>query len=1012
MKRLIVRYIVSVLLIVGVMGAVAMTGGYLWVRAVLQQHYAPLAAPAVAQLADQLSQRSISRPHILAALQDLTLRSDIVIWAVTSSDGRSLIARGPQKRDQVIWPVYCTFPVPALRAGAPAAGQLKVWPSPEFIFWEMLGPDHRSPLLAAVLFWMALLAALLAAYFWRNLLRPLQRLDTFVRHLYRDDPIVLDFGVHIREWRRLSARLNRINEKLSDTTATLGMLFSATQALTSHTEINDVFAVIADIAGRKFGDVCTGLLLTGEDGYLRMQNHRGFSHDFARAVHLRSGEGYAGQAFRQKRIVIVHDIAAADYSLVHLPFEAEGLASFAHIPLLIEDKCIGIITFAAREKGFFTDDRMQTLNTLARYLAIALRNTRLYEHIQDLNQRLETEVSTTTRELIQTNSRLIQKVREMKALSDIAAFTVSSADLTGILEMVIEKSKELLQAQAGGFFLYAAATDELIPAPPFFGIKDRDFSKLSCRPGDVPLLESVLRDGKSVILDGAQESLPPLPILDGIISIRSLALIPLRAGTESMGIFAVANKYDAPFGQDDLHILGLIADRVAGLIANVRLYQELEKRLRDLTTLQEISSAISGEPVWEKTLQKIVAAAKGAFEADLCALLFYDENARELVTQPGAYFTGGDEAVLLRIPVDDPHSVSAQVFRSGEPFLSPDASIDIRIKSQTSRLWNVRSLILVPLKAENRLIGVLRIGRHKANCFSGEHLRLATLIAHQAAIIIENAHLYKSLHDAKNELEELNKIKNEFISMVSHELRTPITAIKGFVKLVLEGETGALNDQQTQFLQIADQSVDRLTVLVSDLLDISRIESGQLKLRLDPVEPKDVIDAAVRNVEAEIARKKLTLTVNLAVPFPQILADRERLVQVFNNLLMNGIKFTPDGGSLTVSAQDKGDFAVFSVADTGIGIAGKDHQKIFEKFYQVDSSSTRGTPGTGLGLAIVKSIVEMHGGQIWVESEPGKGSVFRFIVPRAKLEIRDFRRDIAEIERTESAGGQQPGRPA
>ncbi len=365
--------------------------------------------------------------------------------------------------------------------------------------------------------------------------------------------------------------------------------------------------------------------------------------------------------------------------------------------------------------------------------------------------------------------------------------------------------------------------------------------------------------------------------------------------------------------------------------------------------------------------------------------------------------TQADEAVLQRISLSDQNSHSLQVFRSGESFLSPDALLDPRIKSKTSRLWDMRSLILVPLRAENRVIGVLRIGKHQANFYTKDHLRLATLISHQAAIIIENAHLYDSLKEAKSELERLNQVKNEFISIVSHELRTPITTIKGFVKIVLQGEVGALNGQQEKFLKIADQAVDRLTVLISDLLDISKIESGQMHLNLAPTNAREIIEQLVRNSAPEMERKQLTLTAELPDKLPLIMADHERIVQVFDNLLLNSLKFTPDKGKVVLSAVDKGDYVLFGIQDTGIGVASKDQQKIFEKFYQVDSGSTRANTGAGLGLAIVKSIIEIHGGRIWVESELGKGAAFKFIIPRARTEIIDYRREMDSIEGNTSA---------
>ncbi|MHB9154644.1 MAG: GAF domain-containing protein [Endomicrobiales bacterium] len=993
MNRLIIKFSVFLVSVLVLLCVVAGSSAYFWMNAQMKGYLAGTCEPAAAALAEMVAVRP-NRQQIKNVLTKLSRNTDIVMSAVANEKGEILYARGVQKREEVIWPLYVSYP---LLSDGKTLGRLKVWPAPETVYREMTHVKNRA---AALSYLAALLVLVFAAgylYFRLHLSRPLGRLREFIGHVERDEETTLDIGSGHAEWRTLGQQLNKLNDKIFDTSSTLQMLFSVSQTLTSHIDVNEVFNVILDFVQKKFPGVRCSVILMGEDGFLRHKSQRGYSPDFYRGIHLRPGEGYAGKAYQKCQTVVVNDADGME-GLTKPMIEKEGLQSFVHVPLVTESKCAGLLNVSSREKDFFTPERINTLSTLAKYLSIGLRNAQLYERVQELNRHLETEVSITTRELLQTNSRLIHKVREMKALSDIAAFAAAKANLAEILELTVEKMKELLNAQAAGFFLYSPETGEMVPQMPFFGIKDHDFTRLRFRLEDVTVLSSALTEGKTYQFNDPPQAAAAVPLLGSLLEIHSLVLVPLRSGKKNIGILGIANKFGAPFDKDDQRIAELIADRISGMIENVRLYQELESRLHDLTVLQGISSAISSEPVWEKTLSKVISATTQAFGADLCALLFYDEKNNELVTQPGAYFTGGDEAILLRIPVNDPNSLSAQVFRSGEPFLSMDASIDPGIRSQTARLWDVRSLILVPLKAENRVIGVLRIGKHQANCYNKEHLRLATLIAHQSAIIIENAHLYDSLRDAKAELEQLNQMKNEFISMVSHELRTPLTAVKGFVKVVLEGETGELNEQQAKFLQIADQSIDRLTILISDLLDISRIEAGQLRLRLLPLDSKEVVSLVIRNMKPEAGKRNLKLNAHFPGKFPLVMADRERLTQVFDNLVLNSIKFTPEGGRVTLSAVDKGDFVVFSVSDTGIGIDKKDQQKIFEKFFQVDSGPTRSSAGTGLGLAIVKSIVEMHGGQIWVESELGKGADFQFIIPRAKTEIKDFRRETGPRE--------------
>src|ERR1051326_6359013 len=277
------------------------------------------------------------------------------------------------------------------------------------------------------------------------------------------------------------------------------------------------------------------------------------------------------------------------------------------------------------------------------------------------------------------------------------------------------------------------------------------------------------------------------------------------------------------------------------------------------------------------------------------------------------------------------------------------------------------------------------VGMLDSRTLNLEDRRLTGLVCKQVAIVIERSRLYERLRSANEKLEQMNHLKNEFISMVSHELRTPLTTIKGYVSIVLEEETGPLNEQQRHFLETSDRAIDRLTLLVSDLLDISRIEAGQIKMQLRPIQLHDLVQRVATNFAPQLKAQNLTLTLEVAESLPLVLADPDRITQVLDNLLSNAIKFTAKGG-ITISALDKGDYVVISVKDTGSGIPKEEHDKIFDKFYQVKVGTGYPSKGTGLGLAIVKSIVESHRGKVWVESDSGNGAEFRFILPRARVE--------------------------
>jgi signal transduction histidine kinase len=284
----------------------------------------------------------------------------------------------------------------------------------------------------------------------------------------------------------------------------------------------------------------------------------------------------------------------------------------------------------------------------------------------------------------------------------------------------------------------------------------------------------------------------------------------------------------------------------------------------------------------------------------------------------------------------------------------------------------------------------LLAGLSEATIGSPVRLRLARPI--EATVEIRSApvgrgHVYV-VREVADET-EVDRLKDEFLSVVSHELRTPLTAIRGFVDLILDGDAGAINPEQKEYLTIVQQNSSRLLALINDLLDVSSIELGRLKLEWAPVPVADVVAEAVSALESQIQRKGQTLTLRLDPEVPPILGDRRRLVQVMLNLLSNAHAYTPAGGAIEIGARLEDNCVEIEVEDNGIGIAPKDQEKLFQRFFRVDSSLTREAGGTGLGLALVKAIVELLGGAVSATSELGKGSLFRVALPAATQEARE-----------------------
>ncbi|MBI5044162.1 MAG: hypothetical protein HZC10_10135, partial [Nitrospirae bacterium] len=230
------------------------------------------------------------------------------------------------------------------------------------------------------------------------------------------------------------------------------------------------------------------------------------------------------------------------------------------------------------------------------------------------------------------------------------------------------------------------------------------------------------------------------------------------------------------------------------------------------------------------------------------------------------------------------------------------------------------------------------------------------------------------------ELEKLSELKSDFVSQVSHELRTPLTSIKGATKLILRGSTGPINEKQTKLLKIMSEDTDRLINLISDLLDISKLESGKIKMKMEDFDLSSVLHQCVETVQS-LAKDKYHKVFEKINSSLKVNADKDRIKQVVINLLSNAIKFTPAEGTIEVSARQVNGLSEVCVKDSGIGIPKEFQGKLFEKFQRADNSMTAEVQGTGLGLAICKKIVEDHGGKIWVESEINKGSSFFFTLP-------------------------------
>ncbi|MFA6433405.1 MAG: ATP-binding protein [Elusimicrobiales bacterium] len=423
----------------------------------------------------------------------------------------------------------------------------------------------------------------------------------------------------------------------------------------------------------------------------------------------------------------------------------------------------------------------------------------------------------------------------------------------------------------------------------------------------------------------------------------------------------------------------------------------LIQRAKERKALYEVVTRVTGE---EKDVRIGTAAILNVVakmvDADMVACLLFDEARNELVISPGSFGIKDEERSRFSVPVGNVASASVRTFLSRKPFITPDAQSDPEVQTQYAKLWNIRSLMLVPISLHNRVIGVLRVGSRYRDFFTQDQLEFLTIIADELAIIIEMVTLYENLSKTAKELAQMNRMKDEFLSTVSHELKTPLTTIKGFVSVILSGEVGTLNEQQMNFLTVVDQSVNRLTHLISNLLDLSRL-NGKVEMEFSVVSLKDLIRNSVSNMLIKAKGKNVSLSSVVDKNLPPVHADLRWIGQVVDNLLINAIKYSGAGARVSVSGHDKGEVVVICVEDNGPGIPLEEQQLVFDKFYRGKASASL-VPGTGLGLAISKSVVEKHGGKIWVESKPGAGARFLFALPVAKARRGLDRKESLDLE--------------
>jgi signal transduction histidine kinase/putative methionine-R-sulfoxide reductase with GAF domain len=603
------------------------------------------------------------------------------------------------------------------------------------------------------------------------------------------------------------------------------------------------------------------------------------------------------------------------------------------------------------------------------------------------SRNLQRELDQRTRELAEARKHLAHALEQQTATAAVLkVISRSTFDLKAVLDTLVESAARLCDAYDAGIFL---REDEWLIFGAHHGPIPQDLVRRR--------LSRTWTNGRAVVdrkpvhvpdLTAAGDEFPEGRADALRLGHRTILSVPLLREDEAIGSLSLRRTEVRLFTDKQIELATTFADQAVIAIENGRLFDEVQARTRELTksveelqALGEVTQAVNSTLDLQTVLTTIIAKAVELSGTEAGAIYGYDEGARELRLRATC---GMDQELIdaltgQHIGIDDAYAAAA--FAEGEPAQIADLREEARSELNDIILHaGFRALLLAPLMRGDEIIGMLVVRRRTSGSFAQNIVDLMKTFAAHSVLAIQNARLFHKVDEKSHELEIASRHKSEFLANVSHELRTPLNAILGYAELIADGAYGEPSEKMMGVLKRLVANGRHLLGLINDVLDLSKIEAGQLVLSLNDYSIKDMMQGVYVAVEPLAGNKKLNFKLEVPPDLPPARGDERRLSQVLLNLVGNAIKFTDTGEVAMKASTANGSYTV-AVKDTGPGIAEADQAKIFEEFQQSVSTHTKAKGGTGLGLAISKRIIEMHGGRIWVESQPGQGSTFAFTLP-------------------------------